>query len=130
MLSQVLRMSDSIMDFVRYRKVHALLNLAIDVFSTLANSLEKISTRCMRLANNVLHSGSQRIFDALVSLDSEKEKAILMTKFAKCNTPLLVNTSAGYPESLLHIALSSDGMLTSPLLQTFLHSGALQKQIC
>ena len=58
-----------------------------------------------------------------VSLDSEKESAILMTKFAKCDSPLLVNTSQGYPESLLHIALSSRGMLTSPLLQTFLHSG-------
>ena len=47
------------------------------------------------------------IFNALVSHESEKEVAILMTKFAKCSPPLLVNTSKGYPESLLHIALSN-----------------------
>ena len=57
------------------------------------------------------------IFNTLVSLDSEKETAVLMTKFAKCNPPLLVNNSTGYPESLLHIALSSHEMQTSPLLQ-------------
>ena len=76
--------------------------------------------RCMEEAHIVLHSCTERIFKTLVSLDSEKETTVLMTNFGKCNPPLLVNTllntSEGYPESLLHIALSSHGMLTSPLL--------------
>ena len=103
--------------------VHTLLNLAITVCRALAISLEKVSTRCMPFAHDVVYYCSVKIFEGLVSLDSEKETASLMNKFVKCNPPLLVNSSLGYPESLLHIALSSDGMLTSPLLQTFLHSG-------
>ena len=122
-LTKVLRMSENFIDFACAMNVHALLNLAINVFNALAISLEKVNTRCMCQAHNVLYSCSEKMFDALVSLDFEKETAILMTKFAKCNPPLLANTFEGYPESLLHIALSSDGMLTLPLLQTFLHSG-------
>ena len=123
--TKVLTISKNFIDFAYHVKIHPLLNLAINVFNALAISLEKISARCMHLAHNVLYSCSKMIFDALVSLDSEKETAILMTKFAKCNPPLLVDryTSEIYPESLLHIALSCCGMLTSPLLQTYLHSG-------
>ena len=122
-LTMILNMSSHFIDFSWSMNVHAVLNLAISVFSALATSLEKVSTRSMRLAHNVLYSHSKPMFDALVSLDSEKGTATLMAKFAKCNSTVLANFSAGYPESLLHIALSSHGMLTSPLLQTFLHSG-------
>ena len=104
-------------------RIRALLNLAVNVFNSLASSLEKVSIRCLREAHKLLHCYSRPIFYEIASLDSEEEAVILMTKFAKCNSPLLANFSEGYPESLLHIALSCRKMLTSPLLQTFLHSG-------
>ena len=122
-LSEVLRISQCFIYYAFSMNVHSLLNLAITVYRALDISLEKVSTRCMHFAHDVVYYCSIKIFEGLVSLDSEKETDILMNKFAKCNPPLLVNPSVGYPESLLHVALSSDGMLTSPLLQTFLHSG-------
>ena len=122
-LTNVLWISERFIDFACNMDARVLLNLAIDVFCALVNSLEKVTTKCTCQAHDVLHSCSKMMFDALVSVDSEKETAVLMAKFAKCNPPLLFNTSEGYPETLLHVALSSQGMLTSPLLQTFLHSG-------
>ena len=123
-LTKVLRMSQNGVDFACRMNVHALLlALATNVFNALAISMEKVRTRCVHLANGVLYTCSEMIFIALVSHESEKEVTILMSKFAKCSAPRLVNTSKRYPESLLHIALSSRGMLSLPLLQTFLHSG-------
>ena len=73
--------------------------------------------------HNLVHYSICLIFNTFAFLDTEKETTRLMTKFVMCNCPLLVNVSNGYPESLLHIALSSDMMLRSPLLKTFLKSG-------
>ena len=63
-------------------------------------SLEKVSTRCMHFAHDVVYNCTIKIFEGLVSLDSEKETDMLMNNFAKCNPPLLVHPSLGYPESL------------------------------
>ena len=122
-LTKVLMMSEHFIDFACRENDYARLELAIHVFSALATSLEKVSIRCVHLANKVLNSCGGMIFEGLLCHNCEKETAILMSKFAKCNPPLLVNTNEGYAESLLHILLSRHDTLTSPLLQTFLHSG-------
>ena len=61
-LSVVLRLSEDFIDFACCMNVHALLNLAINVFSSMATSLEKINTRCMEQAHVVLYSCTEMIF--------------------------------------------------------------------
>ena len=122
-LIKVLRSSRWLIGWADSTKSHAYLNLAINVFSALAGSLERIRFRYLYELHNGLHTCSVIIFRTLTSFDNQKESISLMIKFAKSCSPLLVNESYGYPESLLHIALSNREMLASPLLQTFLHAG-------
>ena len=122
-LSSIMAVSTRLIDLACKAKVHALLKIAINVFIALANSLGRVNVSFVWEMHNTLHSSSYCIFDTLASLDSKKETTRLMARFAMCNPPLLVNVSNGYPESLLHIALSNSRMLRSSLLQTFLKSG-------
>ena len=122
-LIKVLSISNRLIDMACFTKCHAYLDLAIMVFNTLAVSLEKISVSCAYELHSVLHFSSGAIFSSLASFGNEKETTALTIKFAKCCSPLLVDRLSGYPQSLLHIALSSRKMLPSPLLQTFLHAG-------
>ena len=122
-LSKVLIMSTKFISSACAWELVTFLNLAINIFSALVNSLEGRNVCCRPKIHSELHFCSRLIYAKLISIDSQREAAILMTKFVKCNPPLIVNDINGYPESLLHIVLSSQTGLTSPLLQTFLHSG-------